>query len=79
MIGAAGADPLGRSNAGIVYVLFSNHTLGGTGDIDLATLTPEQGFRIYGAVAGDMSGVSVGSVDINLNSAVKKSVILLSL
>ena len=64
IIGANGADPNSRTNAGISYVIFgkaSNFT-----NIDLANLAIDQGFRILGASGGDNSGLSVsGAGDVN--------------
>jgi len=64
IIGAREADPLGRYSAGEAYVVYGK--LGGTGDIDLAALTPSKGFRIVGADVNDDLGDAVNSVgDIN--------------
>ncbi|WP_426954226.1 beta strand repeat-containing protein [Muricoccus radiodurans] len=64
IIGAPGADPSGRSGAGSSYVVFG-HAEGFT-DIDLASLTSTQGFRIDGEIAGGQSGLSVSSAgDVN--------------
>ena len=64
MIGALFADPLGRSEAGEVYVIYGK--AGGTGDIDLDTLTADQGFEILGALPGGHVGDSVSSAgDVN--------------
>jgi Ca2+-binding RTX toxin-like protein len=59
ILGAPGAD--GTGSAFVVYGV-----AGGLGDIDLASLTAAQGFRVLGASAGDTAGVSVNSAgDIN--------------
>jgi hypothetical protein len=47
VIGAPGADPNGQTDAGSVYVIFGKAS--GFGDIDLAHLSPADGFRIDGA------------------------------
>ena len=64
IVGAYNAGPNGRASAGSTYVVFGNGS--GIANIDLATLTPAQGFRIDGALADDMSGISVASAgDVN--------------
>ena len=53
-----------QDDAGESYVIFGQAS--GFADIDLATLTAAQGFRIFGADAGDQSGFSVSSAgDVN--------------
>ena len=66
IVGAPCGDAAGnaKSNAGESYVIFGQAS--GFADIDLATLTAAQGFRIFGADAGDQSGWSVSSAgDVN--------------
>ncbi len=64
IVGAPGADPFGRPDAGESYVIYGK--AGGIGDIDVATLTATQGFKLSGGAAGDASGTSVSGVgDIN--------------
>jgi hypothetical protein len=64
IVGAPDADPFGRTDAGESYVIYGK--AGGIGNIDLATLTTAQGFKLSGAAAGDASGTSVsGAGDIN--------------
>src|SRR6185295_7913389 len=64
IVGAPNADPLGRTDAGESYVIYGKAD--GIGDIDLATLTAAQGFKLSGAAAGDASGTSVsGAGDVN--------------
>ena len=67
IIGAPYADAAGnaKTDAGESYVIFG--TAAGFGaSIDLAALTPNQGFVIYGADEGDLSGRSVsGAGDVN--------------
>src|SRR5258708_14411502 len=46
-MGAPGADPNGQTDAGSAYVIFGKAS--GFGDIDLAHLSPADGFRIDGA------------------------------
>ena len=53
-----------QGHAGDSYLIFGQAS--GFADIDLATLTAAQGFRIFGADAGDFSGYSVSSAgDVN--------------
>jgi len=60
VIGARGADPLGRVNAGSVYVLFGRKDA-----VPGGLLTPSalagSGFRIDGAASGDGLGASVAA------------------
>ena len=66
IIGALQADASGnaKTDAGESYVIFGKAS--GFADIDLATLTAAQGFRIFGADCGDFSGFSVSSAgDVN--------------
>jgi len=59
IVGAPGADGIG--SAFVVY-----GAAGGLGNIDLATLTAAQGFRVTGVSPGDSAGASVNSAgDIN--------------
>jgi len=68
MIGATGADPLGRLDAGMGYLLFGRDR---TDDpfppsIDLEFLEPDAGRRLLGAAAGDQAGRTLGRAgDIN--------------
>jgi Ca2+-binding RTX toxin-like protein len=67
IIGAASSNSIGnaRPNAGDVYVIYGKAEGFGT-HLDLATLTPDQGFVIYGRHAGDYLGQSVDSAgDLN--------------
>ncbi|WP_376094363.1 hypothetical protein ACE7GA_00970 [Roseomonas sp. CCTCC AB2023176] len=59
VIGAYAADPSGRSFAGSSYVLFGK--AGGFSNVDLASLSAADGFRVDGASGGDLSGLSVAS------------------
>ncbi|WP_271068310.1 integrin alpha [Caulobacter sp. NIBR1757] len=64
IIGALRADPNG-SSSGASYVVFGR-TTGFAATLNLSTLNGANGFQINGEVAGDFSGVSVGSAgDIN--------------
>ena len=60
IIGAGGADPGGRSNAGESYVVFGNSTSPGP-SFDLSTLNGTNGFVINGVNASDLSGQSAAS------------------
>lgn len=66
LIGAHSSDPLGRTDAGISYVIFGGSQFNSIGVLDLATLSAVQGFTVYGGAAGDRSGTSVSSAgDVN--------------
>jgi glycosylphosphatidylinositol phospholipase D len=75
VIGARGADPGGREDAGQAYVVFGRDTaLDGDfpGNFQLSSLLPanggdgSEGFVLNGIVAGDEFGLSVsGAIDIN--------------
>jgi len=65
IVGADGADPSGRSNAGAGYIVFGK-TAGWSASLDLGTLNGVNGFRIVGAAADDLFGVSVAAAgDVN--------------
>jgi hypothetical protein len=64
VIGAPAADPNGKDAAGTSYVLFGKAS--GFSDIDLASLSTTQGFKVLGAAENDCSGISVsGAGDVN--------------
>jgi hypothetical protein len=63
LIGAQGADVPDFYSAGKAYVVFGG---AGLSDIDLATLAPDQGFRLFGTADNDRIGRSVSAAgDIN--------------
>jgi Ca2+-binding RTX toxin-like protein len=65
IIGANGADPGGRADAGSSYVVFGKRS-GWTPTLALSSLNGADGFRLEGALAGDFSGRSVASAgDVN--------------
>jgi hypothetical protein len=62
VIGADGADPLGRHSAGVAYVVFGKRD---AAPVDLAALG-SRGYRIAGAAPGDRAGYAVaGANDVN--------------
>ena len=64
IVGASGADPASGIDAGQSYVIYGK--AGGLSDIDLASLTASQGFKISGGAAGDTAGNSVSDAgDVN--------------
>jgi Ca2+-binding RTX toxin-like protein len=70
IVGAPNADPDGRTNTGAAYVIFGK--VSGFSDIDLASLSATDGFRIAGPAGqvyfglGNMAGYSVASAsDVN--------------
>lgn len=66
MIGAAAADPQGRIDAGVVYVVFGSPDLLTVGNLDLTILDGSNGFVIEGAQAGDGAGRAFSSAgDLN--------------
>lgn len=65
IVGAWPADPAGRFEAGESYVVFGRAGRQIT-DIDVASLTGANGFRLVGVAADDRSGFSVsGAGDVN--------------
>jgi len=58
IVGATGFDPPGRATAGAAYVIYGSTS--GNGTLDLTSLGT-RGFRIDGAAASDLSGMSVRS------------------
>jgi hypothetical protein len=65
ILGASGADPIGRSDAGESYVVFGS-SKGFPASLDLALLDGTNGFQINGISEEDRSGSSVsGAGDIN--------------
>jgi hypothetical protein len=65
IIGAPMANPNGKDNAGVSYVIFGK-SQGFAAKLELADLNGVNGFRLNGEVIGDFSGRSVGGVgDVN--------------
>lgn len=63
VIGAAFADPFGKTDAGAAYVVYGKQ--GGYASVDLASLGTS-GFAIYGVAVGDLAGESLASAgDVN--------------
>jgi len=65
LIGApsAGLDTTGKPLAGAAYVVYGNAS---NAPVNLAALTPQQGFRIDGQLPGDYAGISVAALgDVN--------------
>ena len=63
IVGAADAGNNSRTNSGSSYVIYGSAT---PTNVDLASLSSTQGFRIDGAAANDSSGPSVaGAGDVN--------------
>ena len=60
IMGAQGNDE-GGSSFGAAYVIYG--TTGGPGDIDLAALTPSQGFKIIGSGGGALGTAGAGDVN----------------
>eukprot|EP01032_Pedospumella_encystans_P039203 gene39203-biopygen15068 len=71
ILGANGADPPGKQNGGVSYVIFGRKVTSSANaftDIQLPTvaMAASVGFRILGAAGSDLSGVSVsGAGDVN--------------
>ena len=64
IIGATGADPDSRTNAGSAYVVLGSVSFAAT--IELSSLNGANGFRLDGATMGDEFGISVSSAgDVN--------------
>jgi hypothetical protein len=62
MIGASRADNNGRSDSGSAYVVYGKAS---PSTLDLAALTTTGGFRLDGAVTGDLAGEVAGAGDVN--------------
>lgn len=66
ILGARGADPEGRSNAGQSYVVFGGSNAGGTGNLNVADLNGRNGVALNGTISDDFSGTAVSSAgDVN--------------
>ncbi len=67
IIGAADADPEGKSGAGESYLIYGGVNVdGGDGVLDLSTLDGVSGFVLNGIDTGDVSGLSVSNAgDVN--------------
>jgi hypothetical protein len=67
IVAAHQADPNGKVDAGISYVIFGHSAVEGFGTIDLSTFqSGSGGFKVLGANAGDKHGQSVsGAGDVN--------------
>ncbi|MCP9490105.1 MAG: hypothetical protein MSC31_09550 [Solirubrobacteraceae bacterium MAG38_C4-C5] len=57
LIGAYDASPRGREGAGAAYVVYGRAT-----DVDLAALTPDDGYTVDGAAPGDRLGRDVAGL-----------------
>jgi hypothetical protein len=65
IVGAYYADPNGKTNAGICYVVFGNES-GFTSILELTALDGNNGFKINGADASDFIGDDISSAgDVN--------------
>ncbi|MEZ5471142.1 MAG: integrin alpha [Marinicella sp.] len=65
IIGAYKASPNGKTEAGITYVVFGSIS-GLIHPFELRLLDGQNGFAVHGVAAGDLSGISVGSLgDVN--------------
>lgn len=66
LIGAQAGDPDGRMNAGEAYLVYGSALVASGGEIDLETLTPDQGVLIMGVDPGSNTGWSVsGAGDVD--------------
>lgn len=66
VIGAHYADPGGRENAGVVYVIFGRNDGSFPASLDVSTLGASEGFRLEGDTAGDYLGNAVSVAgDVN--------------
>ncbi|MFN0060021.1 MAG: hypothetical protein ACKVX7_16300 [Planctomycetota bacterium] len=57
-LGSSGLDPLGRLDAGVVYVIYGSASLV-AGSFDLSTMTSIQGLQVYGGFSFDNFGSRV--------------------
>jgi hypothetical protein len=74
LIGVPGADPPGKPDAGITYLLRGGPRMGAAGELDVTALSPGEGCAIHGVFGafgfGDGSGWSVSFPgDVNADGA----------
>ncbi|RYG68444.1 hypothetical protein EON64_05150 [archaeon] len=65
IVSAPQASALNRTKSGCVYLLYGTNASTARGDLDLAYLTPLQGFRIVGSTASLLGSGSKGIGDWN--------------
>jgi hypothetical protein len=66
LIGAFDADPDGRTDAGVTYVVFGGYTIGSGGSLALSSLNGSNGFVAKGINPGDEAGGAVHAAgDVN--------------
>lgn len=65
IISAPQANALNRTKSGCVYLLYGVNSSNAIGDLDLAALTPFQGFRIIGSTGSLLGSGSKGIGDWN--------------
>ena len=61
LVGAPFATPSGRTQAGTVYIVYGQPG-GYATPLNLDSMTPSQGFAVYGAAANDRLGYTVSSI-----------------
>ncbi|MDB5469835.1 MAG: hypothetical protein JWR84_1395 [Caulobacter sp.] len=65
-VGALYGDPLGRTNAGEVYILYGRNGGGFGASVNLSSISGTTGFVISGGAASDLTGHTVSSAgDVN--------------
>ena len=58
ILGASGASPNGKSEAGESYVIFGGPGVGASGSFDLSSLNGSNGFALKGIKAGDLPSLA---------------------
>src|SRR5687768_16305656 len=64
LIGAWGASPGGRNQAGSVYIVYGTRS-GFNTALELSSLNGANGFRLNGVASPDYTGWSVSGTDVN--------------